>query len=103
MRREKLLCGMVLMVVAFLFAVGSAMAADLSGAKATVNQIRQPDLPQVSTTTKQSPLGQPTTSYHPAGPSVHPVAPPNPVNKNNPTNDPAVQRGFDAHQKAHGH
>jgi|GEM_PF-678737 hypothetical protein len=103
MRREICLFVLILSSVIFFFVVVPAQAADLSKAKDTVNRIRQPDPPQQSTTTiKTSPLGQPTTSYHPAGPSVHPVAVPSPVNRNNPTNDPDVQRGFDAHQKAHG-
>jgi hypothetical protein len=38
---------------------------DLSKAKDTVDKIRQPDPPKVSTTTKPSPVGQPASDYHP--------------------------------------
>jgi hypothetical protein len=95
----------LVLLVAICFAVGlasAALAADLSGAKNTVNKIRQPDPPSVSTTTKPSPVGQRATDYHPAGPSVHPVNVPSPVNRNNPTGDPAVQAGFDKNQREHG-
>ncbi len=92
-----LLTGMAVFLV-----LGPAGAADLNNAKNTVNNIRQADPPQVSTTTKPSPVGQPVSAYKPTGPSVHPQPVPSPVNRNNPRNDPQVQQGFDAHQKAHG-
>ncbi len=61
------------------FMVGSAQAADLSTAKGTVDRIRQPDPPQVSTTTKQSPVGQPISDYKPpAAPSLKIKEPPPP-------------------------
>jgi hypothetical protein len=90
-----------LLALAFVIATGPVWAADLSGAKNVVNPIRLPDPPQVSTTTKPSPAGQPVTNYHPAGPSVNPKPVPSPVNKNNPRNDPDVQRGFNQNQKAY--
>jgi hypothetical protein len=95
----------VILSVAICFVVSAAAAAlatDLSGAKNTVNRIRQPDPPSVSTTTKPSPVGQRATDYHPAGPSVHPVNVPSPVNKNNPRGDRDVQAGFDKNQREHG-
>jgi len=65
----------LLMVVVFaITASGSALAqstkndehkVDLSKPKATVERIRQPDPPQVSTTTKPSPVGQKASDYHP--------------------------------------
>ncbi len=88
--------------MAVLLGLGPAGAADLNQAKNTVNNIKQADPPQVSTTTKPSPVGQPVSAYKPTGPSVHPKPVPSPVNKNNPRNDPQVQKGFDAHQQAHG-
>jgi len=42
-----------------------AHAADLGKAKATTDNIRQADPPQVSTTTKPSPVGQPVSDYKP--------------------------------------
>ena len=77
----------------------SVFAADLSDAENTVDSIRQADPPQVSNTTKQSPLGQSTTDYHPSGPSVVTKEPPSAVNKLNPQNDPDVQRGLDNYKK----
>jgi hypothetical protein len=78
---------------------GSTQAADLSKAKGTVDNIRQADPPQASTGTKTSPLGQSTTDYHPAGPSVKTKEPPSPVDKKNPTNDPDVQKGIDGYKR----
>lgn len=79
--------------------VGLAQAADLSDAQGTVNNIREADPPQVSTETKPSPLGEPTTWYKPTGPSPTIKESPSPIDKNNPQNDPDVQAGYDAHQK----
>lgn len=70
--------GPIIGAIAFLFMIGSASAADLSKPKGTVDNIRQAEPPKVSTTTKESPLGQPTTDYQPKGPSVNPVEPPSP-------------------------
>lgn len=75
-----------------------AQAADLTDAQNTVNSIREADLPQVSTSTKESPVGQPISDYKPEGPSSAISEVPSPVNKNNPQNDPDVQRGYDEHQ-----
>jgi len=90
---------MIVLLVPVLLMAGSVQAADLSKAKGTVDNIRQADPPQASTTTKTSPLGQSTTDYHPTGPSVKAKEPPSPVNKNNPKNDPDVQRGLDTYKK----
>lgn len=60
-------------------AVGSVWAADLSKPKGTVDNIRQADPPQVSTTTKPSPVGQPVSDYKPpAKPSLKVKEPPPP-------------------------
>ncbi len=60
----------------------SAHAADLGKAKATVDNIRQPDPPQVSTTTKPSPVGQPVSDYKPpAAKSLKIKEPPPPAKK----------------------
>lgn len=53
--------------------------ADLNKANETVNRIRQPDPPSVSTTTKPSPVGQPVSDYKPtAAPSLKIKEPPPP-------------------------
>ena len=74
---------LVFCLMAFLFAgfmVGSAQAADLSKAQNTVDRIRPPDPPQVSTTTKPSPVGQPISNYKPpATPSLKIKEPPPPA------------------------
>lgn len=60
--------GLMFCLIAFLFAgfaVGFAQTADLSKAKNTVDRIKQPDPPQVSTTTKPSPVGQRVSDYKP--------------------------------------
>jgi hypothetical protein len=58
---------------------GSVWAADLSKPKGTVDNIRQADPPQVSTTTKPSPVGQPVSDYKPpAKPSLKVKEPPPP-------------------------
>jgi hypothetical protein len=69
-----------------LFLVGSlcisAHAADLGKAKATTDNIRQSDPPQVSTTTKPSPVGQPVSDYKPpAAKSLKVKEPPPPPTK----------------------
>jgi hypothetical protein len=76
---------MVFCIVA-LFLIGSllfsAHAADLGKAKATTDNIRQPDPPQVSTTTKPSPVGQPVSDYKPpAAKSLKIKEPPPPSTK----------------------
>jgi hypothetical protein len=50
----------------------------LERAKDTVDRIREPDPPKVSTETKPSPIGLPTEEFKPKGPSVHPKEPPPP-------------------------
>lgn len=55
----------VLCALAFVMSTGPTCAADLSTAKGVVDNIRQPDPPQVSTTTKPSPVGQAASEYHP--------------------------------------
>ena len=91
----------IFFTLAFLFAMGPAGAADLSKGKGTVDNIRPADPPQVSTSTKPSPVGQPVSDYKPKGPSVHVKEPPAPKSYN-PQNDPDVKRGYEQHQKAHG-
>ena len=75
-----------------------AEATDLSVAKGLVDHIRAAELPQVSSGTKESPVGQPISDYKPKGPSVSYGEPPSPIDRNNPQNDPDVQKGFDEHQ-----
>lgn len=88
--------------LALFFLIGTVGAADLKGAKGTVDNIRQADPPKVSTTTKQSPVGQPVSDYKPTGPSVRAKEPPPPSRSYNPQNDPRVEKGYKDHQKAHG-
>jgi hypothetical protein len=88
-----------------LLLAGAVQAADLGKAKATVDNIRQSDPPRVSTSTRtpEQAIREYTNSGKPTGPqSLHTREVPSPVNRNNPQNDPDVQRGFDAHQRAHG-
>lgn len=91
-----------LFVISSLLLSGAILAADLSNAQGTVDNIREADPPEVSTTTKESPVGQPVTDYKPSGPSVNPKEPPPPPRDPNPTGDPDVQRGYDQHQKEYG-
>ena len=93
----------VVVGVLVVFGMGrTANATDLSQAEDTVNRLREPDLPQESTSTvKESPVGQPVSDYKPTGPSVNASEPPSPVDRNNPTGDPDVQAGYDTHQKWH--
>ncbi|OPY93445.1 MAG: hypothetical protein A4E73_00116 [Syntrophaceae bacterium PtaU1.Bin231] len=76
-------CFAALLLVGFM--VGPVQAADSSKAKATVDRIRQPDPPQVSTTTKPSPVGQPVSDYKPPAASSlkvkEPPPPPSPKKK----------------------
>jgi len=88
--------------ISSLLLYGTVYAADLSKARDTVDNIRQADLPQVSTGTKESPVGTAQSEFKPKGPSVHAKEVPSPVNKLNPRNDPDVQEGFDKHQSEHG-
>ncbi|MEN6616406.1 MAG: hypothetical protein ABFD12_07600 [Syntrophorhabdus sp.] len=59
----------------------SANAADLGKAKATTDNIRQPDPPQVSTTTKPSPVGQPASDYKPPAAKTLKINEPPPPSK----------------------
>jgi len=71
---------LVILGVTIFLAIGSVWAADLSQPKRTVDKIRQPDPPQVSTTTKPSPVGQPVSDYKPpAKPSLKVKEPPPPA------------------------
>lgn len=97
----KIMRVIIFFTIAFCIAMGPVGAADLNKAKGTVNNIRAADPPKVSTSTKPSPVGQPTSAYKPKGPSVHAKEPPLPRNYN-PQNDPAVKRGYEKHQKEHG-
>lgn len=97
----KAIRSMTILIVALFFVIGPVYAADLSKPKGTVDAIRAPDPPQVSTTTKPSPVGQPVSDYKPTGPSVKPKEPPVPKSYN-PQNDPDVKRGYEQHQKQHG-
>jgi hypothetical protein len=91
----------IFFTLACFVAIGPAGAADLNKGKGTVDNIRPADPPQVSTTTKPSPVGQPISDYKPKGPSVHAKEIPAPK-PYNPQNDPAVKKGYEQHQKAHG-
>ena len=92
---------MIVVTLTFFLSIGPVGAADLSKAKGTVDNIRAADPPQVSTSTKPSPVGQPVSDYKPTGPSVHAKEPPVPRSYN-PQNDPYVKRGYEKHQKEHG-
>jgi len=92
---------MIFSTLAFFIAISPVGAADLSKGKGTVDNIRPADPPQVSTATKPSPVGQPISDYKPKGPSVHAKEIPAPK-PYNPQNDPAVKKGYEQHQKAHG-
>jgi len=93
------------LALAALLVAGAVHAGDLGKAKATVDNIRQSDPPRASssTTTQQQAIERYRNSGQPTGPqSLHTREVPSPVNRNNPQNDPDVQRGFDAHQRSHG-
>lgn len=92
----------IILMMTILWVIGSVGAADLGKAKGTVDNVRQAEPPQVSTTTKPSPVGQPVHEYKPKGPSVKAKEPPPPSKPYNPQNDPKVQEGWDKHQKKHG-
>jgi hypothetical protein len=92
---------MIILTTALLIGLSPVGAADLNKAKGTVDNIRAADPPQVSTSTKPSPVGQPVSEYKPKGPSVHAKEPPVPKNYN-PQDDPAVKKGYEQHQKEHG-
>jgi len=51
---------------------------NLKKAQNTVNNIKQPEPPKVSTTTKPSPVGQPVSDYKPKGKSLKIKEPPSP-------------------------
>ena len=85
-------------LLAFVCAAGAAQASDLDDAQSVVDNIREADLPQASTDTKRDPSGEPVEWYKPSGPSPTAEEPPSPVDRNNPQNDPDVQKGFDDHQ-----
>ena len=70
---------LIILGMAIFLASGSLWAADLCKAKGTVDNVRQADPPQVSTTTKPSPVGQPVSDYKPpAKPSLKVKEPPPP-------------------------
>ena len=84
----------------------SVVHADLDKAKRTVDNIRQTDPPSTSTTTGRT-ADQAASEYRNSGSNpgpntvrTNPV--PSPIDRNNPRNDPDVQRGYDQHQKQHG-
>jgi hypothetical protein len=61
----KLLRLMIILGMMICLAGGSVWAADLSKPKGVVDNLRQADPPQVSTTTKPSPVGQAVSDYKP--------------------------------------
>jgi hypothetical protein len=76
---------LIILGVTIFLADGSLWAADTSKAKGTVDNIRQSDPPQVSTTTKPSPVGQPVSDYKPpAKPSLKVKEPPPPTTTSKP-------------------
>jgi hypothetical protein len=76
---------LIILGMTIFLAGGSLWAADLSQPKGTVDKIRQPDPPQVSTTTKPSPVGQPVSDYKPpAKPSLKIKEPPPPTTTSKP-------------------
>lgn len=86
MNVRKKICLMVAVIFAISMSGLVAWAQDkknhsinLKPAKNTVNNIRQADPPQVSTTTKPSPVGQSVRDYKPAAAkSLHVKEPPSP-------------------------
>lgn len=99
-----------LFALALVFAIGPVWAADLSGAQGTVDRIRQPDPPQVSTTTKPSVNGIPASQFQPpVNPKYtqpHSVPAPQPKTEvprttYNPQGSAAVQNGYNQNQAAH--
>ena len=96
----------ILLLTLAVLVSGSPVRADdkLEKAKNVERNIRQAEPPQESTGTKKAdPSGTKTSEYEPPQKSPKTKEPPSPVDKNNPKNDPDVQRGYDEHQKAHGH
>ncbi len=79
--------------------IASAYAADLSGGQGTVNNIREADPPQTSTTTKPSPVGQPITGYKPKANTLKTKEPPSPPTLYNPQGDDGIKAGWDRNQK----
>ena len=82
----------------------SSTTQGLEKAKETVRNIQQAEPPKASSTTRTS--AQAAKEYKesgkPTGPQTVKTKPvPSPVNKNNPTGDKDVQRGFDKHQQEH--
>jgi hypothetical protein len=83
----------ICLIAAFIFVISMSVSVvcaqnqnkqsiNLKPAQNTVNNIRQADPPQVSTTTKPSPVGQPVTDYKPpAAKSLHVKEPPPPPRK----------------------
>ena len=90
--RNKAICLTALTVASSLLVATTTFAAEVSKAKDTVDRIRQADPPEVSTTTKKSPVGELTN--RPKPPSMNIKEPPSPVNKLNPQNDPDVEKGL---------
>lgn len=98
-----------LFALTIIMAAGPVWAADLSGPKGTVDRIRQPDPPQVSTGTKPSMNGHNASEFRPpVNPKYtqpHSVPAPQttevPRTSYNPQGSAAVQKGYDQHQAAH--
>ena len=87
---------------AVLLAIAQAAAAGgLDKAKQVVRDIT-PAQVDGSTGTKRNPAGDSAGDYRPQQRMGEMKEPPSPVNRNNPRNDPDVQRGFDQHQRQHG-
>ena len=66
------------LVLLIILVFTSLSFADNTAGQGTWEKIHPVDPPEVSTTTKPSPVGQPTTDYHPKGPSQKPIVVPPP-------------------------
>jgi hypothetical protein len=102
-RRGKMVCLLVMLIFS-VSSVGIVQAADLSKAKGTVDNIRQADPPkaQPSNRTQQQAIKEYKESgrANPGPNTLKTTPPPAPkVDRNNPTGDKQVQKGFDDNQK----
>lgn len=95
----------VLLAAVLFFAFGGPIqAADLSKAKGTVDNIRQADPPKVQPSTRTQTQAiddyKKSGAANPGPNTLKTTPPPVPkVDRNNPTGDKQVQKGYDDHQK----
>lgn len=106
MNLHKRICLMSMVAIIFISITGLVYAVDLDKAKKTVDRIRQADPSRVEKSTRTQ--EQAIKKYNESGPekpgpfpnTLKTTEPPPPSgNRNNPTGDPDVQRGYDEHQR----